>query len=266
MKPLPSLRHDVAGPAQAPWLTFIPGIGNDATFWRVQAEALSDCFRVLTFDPWGHGGSPAPPADCRFQDIVQGVIQLWDELGVARSNVVGLGFGGSVGLALGLNVPQRVERLVACCCRPRQPEDRREFWRKRLEAARTQGMSALADATVDRWLRPEFRARHPGVDAKLRAMMRGTTLDGYCAYVSAFIEMDFEARLGEIRVPTLLVAAEHDHGGGPVDAMREMATRLPHARLEVIAGCGHICNHEAPEAVTALLISFLCALESRPAT
>lgn len=257
MKSLPLFAHQVTGPVDAPWLTFIPGIGNDATFWRAQVQALSDSFRVITFDPWGHADSPAPPPDCGFQDVVQGVIQLWDALGVQRSSVVGLGFGGSVALALGLDAPQRVDRVVGCACRPRQPDDRREFWRQRREAVLQQGIGPLADVTVDRWLSPQFRASHPAVDVELRSMMKRTTPEGYRAYVAAFIEMDLEARLPEITVPVLLVAAEHDHGGGPVEDMRAMAARMPGTRLEIVTGSGHIVNHEAPQAVTALLRDFL---------
>jgi 3-oxoadipate enol-lactonase len=65
--------------------------------------------------------------------------------------------------------------------------------------------------------------------------------------------MDFEDGLRTLGAQTLLVAAEHDHGGGPVDAMRAMAAVLPNARLEVIANSGHIVNHEAPEQLAALL-------------
>lgn len=257
MNTLPSLTHHVAGPSGAPWLTFIPGIGNDATFWQVQANALSGTHRVLTFDPWGHGNSPPPPADCRFQDVVDGVVQLWDRHGVACSSVVGLGFGGSVALALGLDAPKRVERIVACCCRPRQPDDRRDFWRQRREAVLTQGIDQLADVTVDRWLSAEVRAQHPEIDSRLRAMMKRTTVEGYRAYVGAFIEMDLEPRLPQLSAPTLLIAAEHDHGGGPVDDMRAMAARIPGAALQVVAGSGHICNHEAPDELNALLRGFL---------
>lgn len=258
MKSLPNLHHSVIGPADRPWVTFIPGIGNDATFWQAQADVLAADFRVLSFDPWGHGSSPLPPAGCSFDDIWQGIVQLWDQLGVTQSSVVGLGFGGSLALRLGIELPQRVERVVACCCRPRQPDDRREFWRSRQAAAQAQGMDALADVTVDRWLSSEFRQEHPEVDRRLRDMMKRTTLNGYLASVGAFIEMDFTARLPELTVPTLLVAAEHDHGGGPVAAMREMAGQIPHATLKVIADSGHICNHEAPDVVNALLREFIC--------
>lgn len=257
MKTLPSFHYVIQGSDQAPWLTFIPGIGNDASFWARQAAALSSSFRVLCFDPWGHGQSPVPPTDCRFDDIVRGVVNLWDELDIESSSVVGLGFGGSLGLALGIDYPQRVERLAAFCCRPRQPDERRDFWRTRLEFAAAQGIDTLADITVDRWLSAEFRASHPEVDDCLRQMMKGTRLEGYRAYVNAFIDMDLTDAFSSLRVPTLLVAAEHDHGGGPVEAMRAMAEQNPHTSLTVISGVGHICNHEAPAQVEQILQKFL---------
>ncbi len=253
----PPLHHQCAGPPGAPWVTFLPGIGNDASFWVTQAEGLADRYQVLSFDPWGHGHSPAPPSPCGFADVMAGVRELWDALEIEGSHVVGLGFGGSVALGLAVHSPERVERVVACCCRARQPDDRREFWRQRRQAASKQGIGALADVTVDRWLSTDFRALHPEVDARLRTMMKRTSVAGYQAHVDAFIEMDFANRLGEIASPTLLVAAEHDHGGGPVEDMRHMAARIPCAELAVVAGCGHIVNHEAPEVVNALIRYFL---------
>jgi 3-oxoadipate enol-lactonase len=68
------------------------------------------------------------------------------------------------------------------------------------------------------------------VDQQLRAMMRRTTVEGYRAYVGAFIEMDFSVQLGELTVPVMLVAAEHDHGGGPVEDMREDGCAHPLAQ------------------------------------
>lgn len=258
MKTLPLLKSYVSGQSGAPWVTFIPGIGNDATFWQAQAEVLGRRFNVLSFDPWGHGNSPQPASDeCSFQDVLNGVIQLWDSHGISRSHLIGLGFGGSVSLALALNKPEMVSRVVGFCCRPRQPDDRRDFWRARREVARTEGMDGLVDITVDRWLSPEFRARCPDIDANLRAMMKRTTVEGYRAYVNAFIDMDFTDRLGDMEVPTLLVAAEHDHGGGPVEDMRVMSEKIPGALFEVIPGSGHIVNHEAPLQTNALLEDFL---------
>ena len=65
-RPLPLFAHSASGPADAPWITFVPGIGNDRPFWHGQTERLAQNSRVLLFDPWGHGESPAPPENCTF--------------------------------------------------------------------------------------------------------------------------------------------------------------------------------------------------------
>ncbi len=259
MKTLPPFAAKILGKPGLPWVTFVPGIGNDSGFWANQAERLTDRFRVLTFDPWGHGESPPPPEDCRFGDVVDGLIQLIDTYAIGQTALVGLGFGGSVALATALDHKQRVSRVVACCCRPRQPDDRRAFWRDRRAKAAEIGMARITGMTVDRWLGEAFRATHPDVDQALRAMMNRTTLAGYQAYVAAFIEMEFAARLGELAVPALLIAAKNDHGGGPPDDMRAMAKTIPGARFELIEGAGHIVNYEAPNRLAELIGQFVAA-------
>ncbi len=158
---LPPLAAIVGGRPDGPWVTFVPGIGNDASFWADQADALASGFGVLRFEPWGCGDSADPPDDLTIDDVADGVVALWDALGLRTSSVVGLGFGGSVALDVALRHPDRVERVVACCCRARQPDDRRGFWRGRQARAEAEGLGTLADDTVDRWLSPEFRASNP---------------------------------------------------------------------------------------------------------
>ena len=259
MQSLPLFHYQTQGKAGAKWITFIPGIGNDASFWEVHAQTLAQDFQILRFDPWGHHLSPLPPQPCSFQQIVDGVVALWDHLGIEQSSIVGLGFGGSLSLALGIHYPERVEQIVACCCRPRQPDDRHDFWRDRCAQAQANGLAHLGDITVDRWLSASFRSSHPKQDQQLRDMIKRTSVAGYCAYVNAFIEMDFSAQLAQLHKPVLLLAAEHDHGGGPVADMQAMAAQLPDAKLEIIYGSGHICNFEAPDQITAQLKDFFAA-------
>jgi 3-oxoadipate enol-lactonase len=259
MRLLPPFAAKILGKPGLPWVTFVPGIGNDSGFWANQAERLTDKFRVLTFDPWGHGDSPSPPEGCRLSDVMDGLIQLLDTYAIERTALVGLGFGGSVALATALDHKERVSRVVACCCRPRQPDNRRAFWRDRRAKAAEIGMARITDMTVDRWLGEDFRVARPDVDRALRAMMNRTTLAGYQAYVGAFVEMDFGARLGEMAVPTLLIAGENDHGGGPPDDMRKVANAIPGARFELIEGAGHIVNFEAPECLAELIGKFVAA-------
>jgi 3-oxoadipate enol-lactonase len=257
MRELPALSSQIRGKVGAPVVTFVPGIGNDSAFWADQADRIAGNYRVLTFDPWGSGDSPPPPEDCRFQDVIDGLIALLDSHQIERTVLVGLGFGGSVALATAIDHRDRISSVIACCCRPRQPDDRRDFWRDRKAKAAEIGISKLADITVERWLSEQFRAARPDVHAELRAMFNRMSVEGYQAYVGAFIEMDFTAELDALAVPTMLIAAENDHGGGPPDDMRTMAEAISGARFETIRGAGHIVNYEAPDALAALLADFL---------
>jgi 3-oxoadipate enol-lactonase len=62
--------------------------------------------------------------------------------------------------------------------------------------------------------------------------------------------------LGGIHVPTLVVVGEED-ALIPPDVSREMAARIPGARLEVLPGAGHLAPLEVPDAFNRALGGFL---------
>ena len=59
-------------------------------------------------------------------------------------------------------------------------------------------------------------------------------------------ETDLRDVLTAIDVPTLLVWGEHD-GRSPLSVARQFDDAIPHARLVVIPGAGHVSNLEQPE-------------------
>jgi pimeloyl-ACP methyl ester carboxylesterase len=67
---------------------------------------------------------------------------------------------------------------------------------------------------------------------------------------------DVAERLGEVRVPTLVVVGEED-----VEDMHTIATRLaaaiPDARLETIPGAAHFPSLERPDVFDPLVVGFL---------
>ena len=64
------------------------------------------------------------------------------------------------------------------------------------------------------------------------------------------------APLEDIRVPVLLVTGDED-GVAPPAHVREMARRLPNARMEVFPRCGHWTPFERPAECGQQLQSFL---------
>jgi pimeloyl-ACP methyl ester carboxylesterase len=92
----------------------------------------------------------------------------------------------------------------------------------------------------------EIRRPYPG--RAFEAIQRSELLPGRLRTV-------YMPRLGELRLPVLLVHGEFDPLV-PLQAARQAQARLPDARLEVIPGCGHWPQRERPDLVNPLLVDF----------
>jgi len=62
--------------------------------------------------------------------------------------------------------------------------------------------------------------------------------------------------LTTIDCPTLVLCGDEDRLCSP-DLHKEMASRLPSAKLEVVANCGHLSTLEQPEATSEALRTWL---------
>ena len=150
--------HTVTGPRDAPVLVLSNSLGTTFGMWDPQAEALARRFRLVRYDTRGHGGSDVPAGPYAIEDLGQDVIELLDELEVARAHVAGLSLGGMTAMWLAINAPERVERLVLLSTSPRLGPP--EGWADRAATVRKDGTAAIADATMARWLTADYRARH----------------------------------------------------------------------------------------------------------
>ena len=118
---------DGAGPR---WVTFVTGIANDISLWDGQVPALARGFKVLRYDLRGHGGSESTPGDYTIDILVRDLRTLLDQLQIQKTSLVGLGLGGALVQAFAIQHPERVERLMPCCCRAQMVPDFAAMWHK----------------------------------------------------------------------------------------------------------------------------------------
>jgi 3-oxoadipate enol-lactonase len=86
-------------------------------------------------------------------------------------------------------------------------------------------------------------------------MLTRTPMPGYLAACGALRAADLRALCGEIRAPTLCIVGEED-GSTPVALVRELSEAIYQARLEIIAGAGHLPNLEKPDIFRSLIETF----------
>src|SRR6185437_7912185 len=147
-------------------------LGSDLSMWDPQAEALAERFRLVRYDTRGHGRSPVPDGPYTIDHAGQDALALLDHLGIERAHWAGLSLGGMTGMWLGINAPERLDRLVLLCTSAQLGPA--ETWRERAETVRTQGTEAVAEAGVGRWLTERYRDEHPDTAAWLRDMIAAT--------------------------------------------------------------------------------------------
>ena len=221
--------------------------------WEPQLAAFSRRFRVLRYDSRGHGLSGVTPGPYTIEQLARDVVALQDELKIDRAHFCGLSMGGMAGMWLGVHAPQRIDRLVLCNTAPRIGSAER--WNARIDAVNRGGVTGIADALMELWFTPGFRAANADTVQRMRAMLIASSAEGYVASCAAVRDMDQWATLSRIERPTLIVTGTHDAVTPPADA-RRMAELIPGAE-PVELDASHISNVEAAGRFTAEVLAFL---------
>lgn len=251
------LAFQADGPASAPAIVLAHSLGTDLDLWRAQAEALAGRFCVVRYDLRGHGASSAPAGDYDLGRLGRDVLDLMDELGLARTSFCGLSLGGMVGQWLGAHAPERLDRLVLCNTSAFTGP---EAWSARIAAVRSQGLAAIWDAVAERWFASEFRTARPDVVEAARRTFVATDLAGYVGCCAAIRDMDLRPVLAGIGAPCLVIGGSEDQAT-PVSDAALLAKTIPGARLQVLP-TGHLSSLERPAALGAAIADFL---QARPA-
>lgn len=236
-------------------LVLVHGVGGESGNWDDVAARLEN-FRVIRPDLRGHGRSDAIRGPIRIDDLARDVTDVMDALGVQRARIAGFSLGGMVVQSVALGAAQRVEKLAifgAVCGRTAQEQDRA---RDRVEFLRQHGLAAIAESNRERWFTDAFRHAHPDkVELRVRQLL-ACDAESYLQAFTVFSTTDHAERVQELRMPVLVATGEHD-AAATARMARLMHERIAGSRLEILPGLRHSILIEAPDAVAALLRSFL---------
>ena len=250
------IAYTLAGPEDGVPLIMSHSLSANHRMWDPQLPALTDKYRVVLVDTRGHGQSDAPVGPYTLDQLADDMLAVMDALGIGQAHFCGLSMGGMIAQTLALKAPDRLLSLVLCDTSSAYPPEAKTMWDERITAARSAGLAATADATLDRWFSPGFAAQEPAVMDSVRDMICSTPVEGYCGCGAAISVLALSGRLGEIELPTLVIVGEDDQGT-PVGMAEVIADGIAGARLLILPVARHLANMEAVEQFNAELRSFL---------
>lgn len=227
------------------------GYAATSGMWKGQAEALSDLYRVISWDMRGHGQSDSPSDAALYSEdaTVEDIAALLDHCGAQTAVVGGLSLGGYMSLAFNLAHPDRVHALMLFDTGPGyRNSDARAGWNEMAERRandfREQGLDALT--TAGREARASSHTSAEGLALAALGMLR--------QHDSRVIES-----LPDITVPALVLVGDRDK---PFFAATDvMAGKISNAKKVVIKDAGHAANLYQPEAFNEAVGDFLAGLD-----
>ncbi|MEU3513355.1 alpha/beta hydrolase [Streptomyces longwoodensis] len=237
-----------------------PGVSAWAN-WRLTMPVLAKQHRVLAPDLVGFGYTERPDGAVYDKALWQAhILGFLDALGLERVSIVGNSYGGGLAMALAINHPERVDKLVLMGSAALHFEITPaldEIWGlKPTVPAMRRALDLFAwDRTLVSDELAEVRHRafaRPGVYEAYAAMFPEPRQRWVDAMAS---DPDDVAR---VQQPTLVIHGRDDQVV-PVSASLEIFDLLPHAQLHVFGRCGHWSQLEYASEFAEIVASFLAA-------
>lgn len=231
----------------------------DSRMFHDQMADFAARYTVIRYDRHGCGRSEAPAGPFADHEALRDLLR---HLGVERASVLGMSAGGGVAIDFALAYPWMVETLVLASSSIggyQCSEATLRGWGEISSALERGDVPAAVELTLRMWIdgpKRQMGQVHPAVRERMRAMM-AQFYARPMAQPQPLVPPAFE-RLGEIRVPTYIVA-----GDGDVPDILAQADllhrRIAGAQKVVMSDVAHAPNTERPERFNRLVLQFLAA-------
>ncbi len=274
--------YRIVGSGTATPVILLHGGPGAPSYYLKPLEALAADRPVVFYDQLGGGRSDRPTADSlwRIPRFIEELRQVRAELGLDRIHLLGHSWGAMLAIEYLLTDPPGVESVILASMTPSVeqwlkdteerlatlPDSTRNVIRRHEEAGTTD--SPEYQEAVMQFYRRYLSRRDPWppiVDSTFAQLGVDvyTTMWGPSEFTATgrLKTWDARGRLDRIRLPALVTVGDHDEMS--VESARDMARRLPDARLEVIEGAGHLTMVDRPETYARVIRNFLREAESR---
>ncbi|WP_223639989.1 alpha/beta fold hydrolase [Corallococcus sp. EGB] len=249
-----TLRYVEQGRQDGPVVVLLHGYTDSHHTWDLDLPRFSRDFHVYALDQRGHGDSSRPACCYTQQAFAKDVVAFLDAKRVSRAVLMGHSMGSFIAQQVALDFPSRVKGLVLVGSAPTVAGNEVALGLKEVVDLQT---DPVDPAFIHEFQAGTFYAPVPASyldtlvseSSKLPARVWQDTLDG-------LIAEDHSARLGRVRVPTLIIGGDHD-GFFSVEQQRALARAIPGAKYLLYPETGHAPHAERPRRFMSDVQQFL---------
>jgi len=259
------IRWFVRSEGRGPVLLLLHGTGSSGASWRDLIPLLADRFTLVAPDLPGHGlTSAVPRGPSSLPVMAHAVAVLMRDLGLGPEFVAGHSAGAAISAQMALAETPMMRRLawIAPALVPFEgfagmvaPPLARLLSRSSA-LAHLAALRARSDSAVRRMIASTGSTLDErGVDVYGALLRSPSHVAGALAMMAGWDLAPLNRALPLIRMPVLLIHGERD-GIVPAAQSDKVGATLANARVERLAGLGHLAHEEQPRRVARALVEW----------
>jgi 3-oxoadipate enol-lactonase len=236
-------------------LVLINGLADDLLSWDFQVPAfLAAGFRVLRFDNRGIGETDKPAGPYTSRLLADDAKALVDHLGITGFHLMGVSMGGMIAQEYALAYGDDLRSLTLACTYAAPDAFCSTMFAMWADLARGLGVPfVMRDVALWAFTGPFFTERAAEAAEFAEAMESlDMSVEAYLSQLNVI--QTHSGRVGEIAVPTLVLAGEEDILI-PVRLSRTLHESIPGSQWKTVPG-GHACLWETPDPYNQAVIEF----------
>ena len=240
-----------AGPQDGEPLILLHGFAFSSTMWKDNIKDLSKTYQVFALDFIGDiNKSKATRQIESKMDCANWFCDVLKELGIEKTNVMGMSYGGFLAFVFAILVPEKINKLITICPGASLQKQKKSFFMKCLIGGlfpsenninRLMDYMCAKGNTIDETVRNQFMVAMQNCIPRMKV------------YASFLTDKELE----KIPHPTLLLIGEYDVQYDPTSAIKRAKKLIPNLQTHLVEQAGHGVTLEQPLVVNQHVLNFL---------
>lgn len=251
-----TITYRAAGPADAPPILLLHGIGSNSAGYRAQLGGLAAHHRVIAWNAPGYAdSSPFAIATPAATDYAEVLMALMTALDIARATIVGSSWGSVIATTFAARYAPATQALVLSApnvARGHLPATDRAAARAALMRSGAAQSPESRAAVVDALIAPDT---DPLVRALVSRLRDAVTPTGWENAVDMLFSAYTPAAIASVEASVSVIIGSVDRVAPIDEHARPIHKAAPRSTLHVLDGIGHMPKLEAPDAFNAIVLA-----------
>ena len=238
-------------------LILIPGLGDGLRTVKGTALPMAAMYREFTKDFTVYAFSRVNNLHGGYttRHMARDQAEAMEQLGIEKADILGVSMGGMIAQYLALDHPEKVNKLILAVTAARPNPILAVSVAEWVDLARNGDHGAFMDSNLRRIYSQAYYRKNKWMIPAVGKLTKPKSYECFYIQADACLTHDAFGMLQEIKAPTLVVGGEKDLALGG-DASKELAARIPDAKLHMYADWGHGLYEEEKD-FNRLVLDFL---------